>query len=282
MISQLALLSRWEWYKLSRRRMPWVLLIIALAVPQVVLWGSFSVFQFSDATRGVFVLPSSLLTALRTSYTTGVILILVLSSTVVGSEYGWGTLRTALAKGPGRWQFLVSKALLLALLGLATLLLVSLTVAISSLIAAYLTIDDTGWFDQRSQWSEFGVILGKTAFGLVPYMVIGLFFTVLTSSSAGGVSISLAYYFVVEQIVAPLLSFLFDWFDPIFNYVLGHAVDGWMAESGGAVGLAALANSDGLPSVLHGFLVMLGYIVVAGAASLWLFQRRDVTGARGD
>ena len=88
MISQLALLSRWEWYKLSRRRMPWVLLIIALAVPQVVLWGSFSVFQFSDATRGVFVLPSSLLTALRTSYTTGVILII---GPVLGS--GWVRVR---------------------------------------------------------------------------------------------------------------------------------------------------------------------------------------------
>ena len=282
MISQLALLTRWEWYKLSRRRILWVLLILALALPQVVLWGGFVVFQFEDSARGIFVLPSSLITALRINYPLGAILIMILTSTVVGSEYGWGTLRTALAKGPGRWQFLVSKALLLALLGLATLLLVSLTVAISSLIATYLTLDDTGWFVQTSQWSEFGVVLGKTAFGLVPYMVIGLFFTVLTSSSAGGVSTSLAYYFVVEHAVTPLLSFLFDWFDPISNYVLGHAVDGWMAEFGGAVGLAALANSDGLPSVLHGFLVMLGYIVVAGAASLWLFQRRDVTGARGD
>ena len=36
------------------------------------------------------------------------------------------------------------------------------------------------------------------------------------------------------------------------------------------------------PGELHAFLVLLAYIVVLGAAAFWLFQRRDVAGARGE
>ena len=101
MISQVLLLTRWEWYKLSRRRIPWVLLVIAMIVPQAVLWGSFFAFRFESASRDPFVLPNSLTTGLSITHGVAVILIMVLSSSVVGSEYGWGTLRTALTKGTG-------------------------------------------------------------------------------------------------------------------------------------------------------------------------------------
>ena len=36
------------------------------------------------------------------------------------------------------------------------------------------------------------------------------------------------------------------------------------------------------PGTLHAFLVLLAYIIVLGAATFWLFQRRDVTGAKGE
>ena len=42
-----------------------------------------------------------------------------------------------------------------------------------------------------------------------------------------------------------------------------------------------LGMSD-LPGTLHAFLVLTGYIVVLGGATLLLFQRRDIAGARGE
>ena len=44
----------------------------------------------------------------------------------------------------------------------------------------------------------------------------------------------------------------------------------------------ALALSGDLPGNLHGLLVILAYMAVVAAASLLLFQRRDVAGAKGD
>ena len=286
MISQVLLLIRWEWYKLSRRRIPWVLLVIAMIVPQVVLWGSFVAFRLESGSRENFLLPNSLTTGLSITHGVAVILMMVLSSSVVGSEYGWGTLRTALTKGTGRWQFLTSKALLVAVLGFLLLLTVSVTVAISSVIATYFTLGDGGWFNDTSQWPEFGILLGKGTVGLLPYMMLGFFFSVLTSSSGTGISIALAYHFVVELIVAPLLFALFDWFGVVYDFVLARAVAGWMADSGatanGGGGPMAFALSGDLPGNLHGLLVILAYMAVVAAASLLLFQRRDVAGAKGD
>ena len=286
MISQVLLLTRWEWYKLSRRRIPWVLLVIAMIVPQAMLWGSFFAFQFESRSRDAFVLPNSLTTGLGLTHGVAIILIMVLSSSVVGSEYGWGTLRTALTQGTGRWQLLTSKALLVMVLGFLLLLTVSVTIAISSVIATYFTLDDGRWFNDTSRWSEVGIMLGKATVGLLPYMMLGFFFSVLTSSSGTGISIALAYHFVVELIAAPLLFALFDWFGVVYDFVLARAVASWMADSGaagsGGGNPVAFALVGDLPGNLHGFLVMLAYIAIVAAASLLLFQRRDVAGAKGD
>ena len=36
------------------------------------------------------------------------------------------------------------------------------------------------------------------------------------------------------------------------------------------------------PSELHAFLVVTSYMLIAGVAAFWLFQRRDITGAKGE
>ena len=69
---------------------------------------------------------------------------------------------------------------------------------------------------------------------MLPYMMLGFFFSVLTSSSGTGISIALAYHFVVELIAAPLLFALFDWFGVVYDFVLARAVASWMADSGAA------------------------------------------------
>ena len=42
MIVQVLRLIRWEWFKLRKRWMPWILLIVALAVVQATLWGFYA------------------------------------------------------------------------------------------------------------------------------------------------------------------------------------------------------------------------------------------------
>ena len=226
-------------------------------------------------------LPDSLANALGVAHYIGLLLVMILGASTVGAEYGWGTLRTALTKGTGRWQFLGEKSLSLVLLSVAGLLVVSLTVVVSSLIAASLTLGDGGGLAGAGQWSTVAVMFGKATYVLVAYAILALFLTVLTSSSSMGIAMSLAYYFA-EFILGRILGDLFAWFDNVSDFLIGFNTAAWMSETGVVTTEGSLFPVSDPPGELHAFLVLLAYIVVLGAAAFWLFQRRDVAGARGE
>ena len=349
MIAQVLRLTRWELFKVRKRWMPWILLVVTLVVVQATLWGFYAAYgnvgneyndgypgvrgivtiscaEILDGTaaakaetvikemredarkrieqrrergrcpsiieqieddrerhRGFFVLPGGLANSLGVAHYIGVFLVMVLGASSMGVEYGWGTLRTALARGTGRWQFLGAKALSLVLLSAAGLLVVSLTVTISSLITASLTLGDGGGMVGSGQWSTAAVMFGKVVYGLVPFVILALFFTILTSSSSMGIAMSGAYYFA-EFLLVRILGGLFDWFSNVTDYLLGANTTIWMTTTDvvTTAGSASLFDIADPPGTLHAFLVLLIYVVVLGGVATWLFQRRDIAGERGE
>ena len=349
MIAQVLRLTRWELFKVRKRWMPWILLVVTLVVVQATLWGFYAAYgnvgneyndgypgvrgivtiscaEILDGTaaakaetvieemredarkrieqrrergrcpsiieqieddrerhRGFFVLPGGLANSLGVAHYIGVFLVMVLGASSMGVEYGWGTLRTALARGTGRWQFLGAKALSLVLLSAAGLLVVSLTVTISSLITASLTLGDGGGMVGSGQWSTAAVMFGKVVYGLVPFVILALFFTILTSSSSMGIAMSGGYYFA-EFLLVRILGGLFDWFSNVTDYLLGANTTIWMTTTDvvTTAGSASLFDIADPPGTLHAFLVLLIYVVVLGGVATWLFQRRDIAGERGE
>ena len=349
MIAQVLRLTRWELFKVRKRWMPWILLVVTLVVVQATLWGFYAAYgnvgneyndgypgvrgivtiscaEILDGTaaakaetvieemredarkrieqrrergrcpsiieqieddrerhRGFFVLPGGLANSLGVAHYIGVFLVMVLGASSMGVEYGWGTLRTALARGTGRWQFLGAKALSLVLLSAAGLFVVSLTVTISSLITASLTLGDGGGMVGSGQWSTAAVMFGKVVYGLVPFVILALFFTILTSSSSMGIAMSGAYYFA-EFLLVRILGGLFDWFSNVTDYLLGANTTIWMTTTDvvTTAGSASLFDIADPPGTLHAFLVLLIYVVVLGGVATWLFQRRDIAGERGE
>ena len=125
--------------------------------------------------REYFVLPGGLANSLGVAHSIGVLLIMILGASTMGVEYGWGTLRVALATGVGRLQFLLAKGFSLILLGGLGLLIASLTVVVSGLIAATLVADEAGGLANAGEWSTAGVMFGKAVYGMAPYAVLALF-----------------------------------------------------------------------------------------------------------
>ena len=355
MIAQVLRLTRWEWFKLRKRWMPWILLVPLVVIPQIWLWSEYSAYRavdfygepnfyvrssedgaisfscadIDDGTAAaklalipekyrqegvealsvirkrelceeqraeelklriwhsqVFVLPVSLANGLATAQFVGMILIVILGTSLMGSEYGLGTLRNALTRGGiERWQLLASKALLLILLSAVAVAIASIPIVVSSLIAASL-IPDGMDLTEPGSWSTVLVMFGKVVYGLLPYVVLALFLTVWTSSTTLGVAIAIGYIFA-EGIIISFLGERFDrfgWFQNVLDFLLGPAVAGWLTETGvRATGHeAAFFPLDKVESNIRAFLVILSYIAVLASASLWLFQRRDVAGARGE
>ena len=174
-------------------------------------------------------LPSSIAVGLGTAHWIGVILLIVLTSSSLGVEYGWGTLRVALTRGVGRWQFLTSKVLSLVLMGVAGLVVVVITTTISSLICA-LTLNEGGGLAGSGEWVAAAVALGKVSYGLLPYVVLTMLFVVLTSSVGTSLAIVMTYH-LAELVFVPILSSLLDGFKDVANYLLGPNVAAWLGTS---------------------------------------------------
>ncbi len=178
-------LTRWEWYKLRRRWLAWIMLGLMLVVSQAFIWGSYFV-NGGEQSRELydnFTMPGSLPNALGLSYSIGVFLVVILTASVLGTEYRWRTVRSILARGTGRWQYLASKLLLLALAAAGALLVVMAVTAVSSLIAEALAGDAPPGSSDAAQWGDVPVMFARTWFAFLPYIALSAFFTVLTTSS---------------------------------------------------------------------------------------------------
>ena len=233
----------------------------------------------------VFILPIGLANGLVVAHFVGMILKLILASSAMGSEYGLGTLRAVVVRGVDRWRFLASKALLLTLVVAAALVIASVPLAVSGMIATSLVPDGLE-LAEPGRWSTGLVVFGKVLYALLPYIALALFLTVLTSSTTFAIAIAIGYIFA-EGIV---ISFLgtrfdrFDWFQNVLDFMLGPGVAGWLMEDGvRATGQdAAFFPLDKIQSNLRAFFVILAYIVALSGAALWLIQRKDIPGFRGE
>ena len=369
MILHILSLMRWEWFKLRRRWLPWILLIIFVLFTQMLVWIGFSIdraegprgqatleysFISAEGTRvssrvdcdhifpegaltgdvneedlraaiseslgrgidfgeesdrelaidmivdgcpriladadfieeesegvDLFVLPSSVSLGLSSMFGLAIVLIVVLASSVMGTEYGWGTLRTALARGPGRWQFLVSKFALVALAGAGGLVVAATFIGISSFIATQLASNGTAP-TSSGEWTDVAILLGKAAFALAPYALLAIAVTILTSSATVGMAITTGYH-IAEVIFVAVVSAFVDGFDAVAGFILGVCVRSWVSkESGGDFVLLVSGLTKGdPPGALQAFLVLLAYSILFGSVALWLFQKRDITGAKG-
>ena len=339
-------LTKWEWFKVRRLRMPWILLVIAVLVSQLGIWVNFLAYhndtvsmlmgggtasysvswdeptpgsltitcsdfvndrippgfdQLPDDRRAEFLKQmdewrtegicdrTASLKQLRRGFTVpnsitqsiaiissfrpiavGPILIMILAASIVGSEYGFGTLRTVLAGGIGRWKFLFAKLLLLIRMSSDALVVIALVAVVSSLAIALISTDESGGIADSGKWSEVVLIFLKTVYGLLPFIGLGIFATVLTTSRGVGITLSVGY-FIVESILATLLR-LNDTLADVADYLLIQAFLSWTTVP------SELDSSE----TLGVFFAILGYTVILVAATAWVFKQRDITGAVGD
>ena len=230
--------------------------------------------------RKAFTIPHSITGSMNGLAGLAPFLVLILTASMIGSEYGWGTLRTALTRGAGRWQLLTSKLVLVVLACAAAYVIVAITAVAANLLAAVIPPDESGSLIETGSWSDAAVTYVKALYAATPYVALAAFLAVLTQSSSMGMAIALGYY-AVELIAAPLLS-LTEWGKTIADALVGRNVSDWMESAGVTVEINDASSAIGQGDALQAFLVILAYTVLLGAAAFWIFIRRDVAGAKGE
>lgn len=235
-----------------------------------------------EESRATFTLPFSI-TPDENVLPFIVIPFMVLAVSVVGSEYGLGTLRANLTRGVGRWQFLTGKLVMLILACVGGLVVMTALTAVASIATGIIPPAEEGSISAtRADWLTALQQFGKLAYALAPYIALAAFLAVVTRSTAQGIALSLGYY-VVELVLVPILGNIADWLANAMDAALiGPNATEWMRTGDELQAQQALGAAFEQPDHLRAALVILGYTAAAVAASLWIFHREDVAGAKGD
>ncbi len=286
-------LLRSELFRLRRRWMPWVLLLMVIAASLVIyLLVYFSVQAQLQAIRsGASPSPAGgtaqfdqALAGLRPSQVTnlglgvvdglGSVLLIVLTASVFGNEFNWGTLRAVLALGTGRARFLAAKYVTLVLFAVVlTALGVLAAVAGSEIVSSMGSLDRAVPADYAGQLVAASA---RTIFTFIPYIALAALIAVWSKSAGAGIAIGLVVYFAEGIVTAVLVQFNKD-FATIADFGLSRNVAAINRLSAATGTSAPPGPPAALPDAGHAVLVLVAWTAAFVAAALWRFRTRDVT-----
>ncbi len=213
----------------------------------------------------------------------GAALAIVLAASVIGNEYNWRTIRTAVVSSESRFKLLGAKLIAITIflligmfIGLAAGFIMSL---FTTAIGGYKF--DFSFFTGSYLWHQF-LQFWRTFFVLIPYTLLGFMFAIIGRSAMPGIASGIGIMFL-ERIIATFMFLAGGWIAEVPNYLLYANVQAitslaglpdWFGSGMGGGGAASIQ----WPSVPHAVITLTIYSIVFLFVSFYLFRERDVTG----
>lgn len=273
-------LLRSELFRLVKRPMPWIMLLI-VAIGVLLLYGALWAVLESSASgadarelRDVLRIGATTELGLSLVTTLATILVVIIASSTIGAEYGWGTIRTLLPRASGRLALAAAKLVTIALFISVTIAfgyLASLGMSALVTSAAGLETEFGDGFLRHSLAS-----VGRSIYVIVPYAALSFMVALWSRSNAAGISVGLAVYFL-EDLVVALIGLAGDAVDWLPDLLISDNADKILALNNvagvGDAGPGAADVSDAWRASLTLAIWTVGFLAVA----LVIFRRRDVT-----
>lgn len=189
---------RGELFKISRQWATWImaaLMLAVMAIPYIVLMASSSVkanlqrapLQTMYETAGGNFLVLRVFSGL---------ILIVLTTRLIGMEYSGGTIRVILSRGVGRLQLLFAKLLTISLIAAAILI-------VGLVVNALLTVLTVGAMAGNLSplqsldgnfWADMSVYVATIAISMAATILMAAAVTVITRSLAGGLAIGMSWF----------------------------------------------------------------------------------------
>jgi ABC-2 type transport system permease protein len=280
---------RGELFKFVRRPAVWVLvvllLLLAVGLGYVI---TYLIDTFAPASASQGLPPGTKLSDFKVALypqnfvkdtfstwgSLGGVFALIMGVLVQGSEYGWGTIKTLFTQRYGRLTMLFGKLAALAVLVLVMVVALFAVDAVASVIIV--TIDGKAIEFPAADVIVKAIVAGFLIFGF--WAVFGFTLATVFRQSAMAIGLGLAYALVVELLIFSLLNALgasvvnqiHQWF-PIAN-------TGYLAASFGSINFRGIERTAApFADANHAVIVLLLYVIVFGAITVWLTRTRDVT-----
>jgi len=210
-----------------------------------------------------------------------VVLGIILAGTLVGGEYSLGTVRLMFTRGPTRLQFLIAKAVVLAIYVIPTILFLMLLGMVIGGVMGQLAGVDNGLSALTAD--HFGHVVLYLLLAILywyAYMLMALFFGTVGRSTVAGIVgplIVLAIEPLLSSTIAVLTNGssggLADFMKHVPDYFLGNNLTSLLHNQAHILSFF----DTGPYSDEHSLLVVAVYLVVFVGVSCWLTVRRDVT-----
>jgi ABC-type transport system involved in multi-copper enzyme maturation permease subunit len=206
--------------------------------------------------------------------TLGGVLALIIGVLSQGSEFGWGTIKTAFTQRPRRLEWLAGKLISVALTMLLMSVVLLVVAALTSFILATIDGADRTWPDAATIVN--GLLAAWLIYSFWAFFGIGL--ATVFRQSAMAIGLGLAYALVIEALIFGLLSqFVGDpvrkvqqWF-PLANANYLVQSFGEATRVRGAPAVKPYADAT------HAVTMLLIYCAAFVILSAVFIQRRDVT-----
>jgi ABC-type transport system involved in multi-copper enzyme maturation permease subunit len=295
-------LIRAEWFKLVRRPLAWVLLAVLLALLVLLRLTEFMAVALHD---GIFTGGAARMALLRADQvqqfrlqlafpgifgaalghvnSVGGLCAIVLAAGAVGSEYGWGTLRTQLARQPARGRYLLAKIVALNLVLLVGIVIV---LAVAALLAVLLgsVLGSRGTLGPADLLAlPVGVL--RALYVLLPYVMITVACSIIGRAVLAGVAGG--FLFLMLDVGLGALSALGQ-LSGVLAFLVGLVVqpniNTLVVQNSRSFGLDPAVVTPSLdlatlPGPLHAALVIGAYSVLFGFYAYRALARRDISGA---
>jgi ABC-2 type transport system permease protein len=277
---------RAEWFKLVRRPSIWVTIGLLLALTVgigYVLTYLVAIHppatpgqggpDFAALRRGMY--PASLVKKALSNVTTlDGVFALILGVLAQGSEYTWGTVKTAQTQLPGRLAIVFGQLASISLLVLVAVLSIFLSDAVASYLIALADGAST------APPASVDVIKGVGAMALIFEFlaILGCFLATILKQSAVAIGIGLGYVLVVEGLLFGLLVRLGDAFKTVHD-LFPVANASYLNQSFGQVGSVVSITNSGAPEVsaAHAVIALVIWTIGINAISAGVVRHRDVT-----
>ncbi len=270
-----------EMDKLNRQPATWILAIIWLALNQVFgyLIPYTSYLSADNEREAEQVLASTLPSELIANSISGLpvfagAIALMLGALAVGSEYGWGTLKTVLTQRPRRLSIYVGKLAALAVAVLGIVLATFASGALTSWVIASVESEAINWpsLADLTQGFAAGFLI------LAMWCLLGVVLAVLFRGVALPIGLGLVWALVIENLIRSVAAPLLDSFDTLQKGLPGVNAGSLVAALG-----APTRGEQAAPGVISAVdgtqatLVLITYAVVFALIAGFALQKRDVT-----
>lgn len=268
-----------EIFRLRKRPQTWIMPILATMFIGAFYAVIYLVYQFGDVSESADMRESLKVSNIFENGMAifgffGGILIVIVASSLIGSEFGWNTLRPLVSRARSRssllsakWVVVVAYTVLMVIVGLIGSMVIA---AIGSALAG------NSMSFSAELWDFYLLGALRWVVASLPYAVIAFAVALITRSNAAGIAIGIGISFV-EPLLFGLLGLVSDVFETVQEYGISWNVSQLTSISSQGGDNATFGDPISTAQVWESIGILAIYVAVFVVATYWVFNRRDIT-----